>query len=83
MVTIYVDSRTVRVRVPVLSLGRWSGALVVRIQHRCEDHLDRLALARAARAARRAERARRHTLALRRVEAHERDAFSALQGRGI
>lgn len=83
MVTIYVDSRTVRVRMPVLSFGRWSGALFVRIQHRCEDHLDQLAHAHVTGRARRAARARRYELALARAEAHERDALSILQGRGI
>ena len=49
MVTIYVESRTVRFRMPVLSLGRWSGALFVRLQDRCEDQLDLLAQAHATR----------------------------------
>ena len=60
MVTIYLESRTVRVRFPVLSLGRWSGALVVRLQDRCEERLDLLAATRSARRARRVERARRY-----------------------
>lgn len=83
MVTIYVESRTVRVRMPVLSFGRWSGALFVRIQDRCEDHLDLLAQVRATRRARSTERARGFELALRRSEAHERAAIAILQGRGL
>ncbi|MDQ2623929.1 MAG: hypothetical protein M3Y20_02085 [Actinomycetota bacterium] len=83
MVTIYVESRTVRVRFPVLSFGRWSGALLVRLQDRCEDHLDLLAQAHVARRARREERALRFDLAQQRAEAHQRDAIRALQGRSF
>ena len=83
MVTIYLESRTVRVRFPVLSLGRWSGALVVRLQARCEESLDLLAATRSARRARRVERARRYDEALVRAQAHHRDALRELQGRGL
>ena len=83
MVTIYVESRTVRVRMPVLSLGRWSGALVVRLQDRCEDQLDQLARAHVTRRSRRAARARRYDLARTQAESHERAALSTLQGRGL
>jgi len=83
MVTIYVESRTVRVRFPVLSLGRWSGALLVRLQDCCEDHLDLLAQAHAARRSRRSERARSFDVAQQRAEAHQRDAIRALQGRSF
>lgn len=83
MVTIYLETRTVHVRMPVISLGRWSGALIVRLQDRCEEHLDTIAQLRAAHRARRNARLRRYDAAVRRAEAHQYEAISLLQGRGL
>ncbi len=83
MVTIYYDTRTVRVRMPVISLGRWSGALLVRLHDRCEDHLDEIVRLRDAHRTSRLARERRYAAAARRAESHRDGAVAQLQGRGL
>jgi len=77
MVTIYYETQTFRVRFPVLHLGRWSGAFLVRLQDRCEDCLDEVARLRELAQVNRRVRAYRFAAASRRVE-RERELATAL-----
>jgi len=83
MVTIYYDTRTVRVRMPVLSLGRWSGALLVRLQDCCEERLEEIVRLRDAHRATRLRRVQRDAASVRRAELDRDRAFAQLQGRGV
>lgn len=76
MTTITLDTRTIRLRVPVLRLGRLRGSLVLQItEHvelRVEEHRHRAAGA----AASRARSARAHASALDRADAHRTAALA-------
>ena len=83
MVTIYYDTRTVRVRMPVLTWGPSAGALLVRLQGCHEEGMATLASLRTERRARRHDRARRLDAASARAEAQQLEALRMLQGRGV
>lgn len=83
MVTIGLETREIRLRIPVLAVRRRTEELAEHLHERCEEQLEGLALRRAQRRARRTERMLRYEAAVRRADAHRLEAISFLQGRGL
>lgn len=83
MVTIGLETREIRLRIPVLAVRRPTEVLAEHLHERCEEHLEGLALRRARRRARRTDRELRYAAAVRRAEAYRLEGVSLLQGRGL